>query len=304
LYVLNISYHWRVTLQSPLVNKRAAVGLNSEKDFDKTVVISDLHGFYLAKDAYSCVLQALDDNPSDQVIINGDLLDLPWMMAENKHKFHTDEEHVTLAEEIDFTVVNILKPLRKAVGKKTRIIFKPGNHEDRLFRINANNMPGLREYVQAGIKLDRMKIESMLQFKELGIEMDRGERKDGRNTDTTFLQKRGDRGCLIHGYLTGQSCLKKYLLTYLCSGTSGHTHSMRREVLSWYGGEYVWQESGCLCRKVGVEFLPIGKHATWTHGFVTMWRNKYDGQLFIKGHEIKDATLEFKGKIYTPISYA
>ena len=144
----------------------------------------------------------------------------------------------------------------------------------------------------------------MLQFKELGIEMDRGEKRGGRITDTTFLQKTGDRGCLIHGYLTGQNCLKKYLMTYLCSGTSGHTHSMRREVLSWYGGEFVWQESGCLCRKVNVEYLPIGKHATWTHGFVTMWRNKYDGQLFIKGHEIKDGTLEFKGKIYTPVSYA
>jgi hypothetical protein len=223
------------------------------------------------------------------------------MMDAGKHKFGLEDDHISVDEEIDFTVTNILKPLRKALGKKVPIIFKPGNHESRIMRINANNAIGLREMVMAGLKRDRMRLDSMLHFKELGIEMDRGEQRRGHNTDATFLQKKGDRGCLIHGYLTGANCLKKYLLTYLCSGTSGHTHSMRREVLSWYGGEYVWQESGCLCRKTNVEYLPIGKHATWTHGFVTMWRNKYDGQLFIKGHEIRDYTLEYKNQIFRPV---
>lgn len=272
-------------------------------EFEKYAVLSDMHSLYLDEGAFSCVLQALDRQKFDVIYINGDLLDLNQMMSESKHKFHIDEPDFTLADEIEYSVRRILKPLRKVAGK-TKIIFKPGNHEDRLFRINSHNTLGLREYVQAGIKFDRMRLTSMLQFKELGIEMDRGEKKGGRDTDATFLQKRGDRGCLIHGYLTGQNCLKKYLLTYLCSGTSGHTHAMRREVLSWYGGEFVWQESGCLCRKVNVEYLPIGKHATWTHGFVTIWRNKYDGQLFIKGHEIRDEKLEYKGKIFTPQDYA
>lgn len=275
---------------------------NRQNEFEKTAVISDLHGIYCDREALSCVLQALSENPFERVVINGDLLDLPWMMASDKHKFSLDDEHATVDEEIDFTVQYILQPLRKAVGKKVQIIFKPGNHEDRLLRINARNAIGLREMVTAGLKRDRMRLDSMLNFKELGIEMDRGEKQRGINTDATFLQKHGDRGCLIHGYLTGQSCLKKYLATYLCSGTSGHTHSMRRAELSWYGGEYVWQESGCLCKKVGVEFLPIGKHATWTHGFVTMWRNKHDASLFIKGHEIRDYVLEYKGQIFTPVA--
>lgn len=274
------------------------------KEYLKDAVLSDLHGYYCDFEAYSCVLQALSEYEVDRVFINGDLLDLPWLMSPDKHKFGLTEDHISVDEEMTVVVEKILKPLRKAIGKKIPIIFKPGNHEDRLLRINASNAVGLREIVLAGLKRDRMRPESMLQFKELGIVVDRGEKKNGRDTDTTFLQKTGDRGCMIHGYLTGQNCLKKYLLTYLSSGTSGHTHSMRREVLSWYGGEYVWQESGCLCRKVNVEFLPIGKHATWTHGFVTMWRNKYDGQLFIKGHEIRNYTLEYKNQIFTPKSYA
>ena len=276
--------------------------LYTERDWQKIGVVSDLHGFYCDLAALSCVLQVAKEHPFDEWYINGDLLDLPWLMAKDKHKFSLDDEHVSVDEEIEFTVEHILRPLRKALGKKTPIIFKPGNHEDRLLRINANNSVGLREIVQAGLKRDRMHLTSMLRFDELGITLDRGEKKNGRHTDATFLQKHGDRGCLIHGYLTGQNCLKKYLATYLCSGTSGHTHSMRREVLNWYGGEYVWQESGCLCRKTNVEFLPIGKHATWQHGFVTIWRNKYDGQLFIKGHEIKDYTLEYKNHMYTPVS--
>jgi len=268
-------------------------------EFEKTIVLSDLHSVYLDREAFSCAIQVISEHPHDQLIINGDLLDAGQLMSESKQKVNIDEPDFSLADEIDFTLENILKPMRKALGKKTPIIFKPGNHEDRFFRINADNTMGLREYVKAGIRFDRMRLPSMLQFKELGISMDRGEKRNGRDTDVTFLQKKGDRGCIIHGYLTGQNCLKKYLLTYLCSGTSGHTHAMRREVLSWYGGEFVWQESGCLCRKVGVEYLPIGKHATWTHGFVTIWRNKYSGELFVKGHEIKDYTLEFKGKIYS-----
>ena len=277
----------------------------SDKEYEKIAVLSDIHGFYMDKDAVSCVLQVLSEHPFDAVFINGDLLDLPWLMSAGKHKFNVDEDHVSVDEEIDYTVQNFLQPLRKAIGKKMPIIFKPGNHESRLLKIDANNPVGLREIVMAGMKRDRMKLESMLRFKELGIVMDRGEKVRDMYNDTTFLQKhkKGDRGCLIHGYLTGANCLKKYLLTYLCSGTSGHTHSMRRETLSWYGGEYVWQESGCLCRKSNVEFLPIGKHATWTHGMVTIWVNRYDGELFIKGHEMKHNSLEYKGQIYSPTSY-
>jgi predicted phosphodiesterase len=277
---------------------------NAERDFFKPWVISDLHGFYVDKKAFSCVLQAMSENPVDVLYINGDLLDLPWLMSEGKHKFSAEEDHVTVDEEIDFTVDHILKPLRKVLGKKVPIIFKPGNHEDRLLRMNASNTIGLREIVTAGLKRDRMKLTSMLRFDDLGITLDRGEKKQGRDTDTTFLRKRGDRGALIHGYLTAQNRLKKYLDTYLCSGTSGHTHAMKRETKPWYGGEFVWQESGCLCRMVNVEYLPIGKDTTWTHGFVTIWVNKYDGQLFVKGHEIKDYTLEFKGQIYEPVAYA
>lgn len=278
---------------------------NRENEFEKIFVLSDIHGVYCDTEAFSCVIQALSENKVDKLYINGDLLDLPWMMSGDKHKFSVDDEHMSVDEEIDYTVEKVLRPLRKSVGK-AKIIFKPGNHEDRLLRINANNTVGLREMVMAALKRDRMKLTSMLHFDELKIDLDRGAKKRGVNTDTTFLQARnkGDAGCLIHGYLTGQNCLKKYLATYLCSGTSGHTHSMRREVMTWYGGEYVWQESGCLCRKTGVEFLPIGKHATWTHGFVTIWINKYDGQLFIKGHEINDYSLEYKGQIYSPVAYA
>lgn len=278
--------------------------MNRESDYIKNWVISDIHGVYCDVEAFSCFLQAASENKVDRLFINGDLLDLPWLMSADKHKFSLDDEHVSVDEEIDFVVANILKPIRKALGKKVPIVFKAGNHEDRLLRINANNSIGLREIVTAGLKRDRMQLTSMLQFQELGITLDRGEKQRGRHTETTFLQKRGDRGAMIHGYLTGQNRLKKYLDTYLCSGTSGHTHAMKSETKSWYGGEYIWQESGCLCRKVGVEFLPIGKHATWTHGFVTIWVNKYDGRLFIKGHEIKDYELEFKGQIYSPVSYA
>lgn len=277
--------------------------MKSDRNYEKIGVTSDIHGYYMDKEAVSCVIQVASENKWDKWFINGDLLDFPWLMAKGKHKFSVDDMHVTVDEEIDYTVENFLKPLRKALGK-TPIIFKPGNHEDRFLRIDAHNSVGLREMVIAGLKRDRMRLDSMLQFKELGITLDRGIKKQGKITDTTIIQKRetGDPGVLIHGDLTGRNCMKKYLERYTSSGTSGHTHSMRREVLTTFWGDFIWVESGCLCKKAGVDYYPIGRPTTWTHGFVTIWRNKANNQLFFKQHEIRDYELEYKGQIYTPVA--
>lgn len=280
---------------------------NSEKDFIKNFVISDLHGTLLDENAFSCVLQVLTENPVDTLYINGDLLDLPWLMSADKHKISFEDKHVTVKQEIEYTIDRILKPLRKALGSKSKIKFILGNHDDRIVRINSNNKQGLKEIVQVAQTYDCIHLPSLLRFKEFGITWDRGVKKQGRYTDTVFLQQRTsrkkDRGVIVHGFYGGKN-LKNYLNLYHSSGTSGHTHKMRREVHTWYEGEYIWQESGCLCRKSGVEYLPVGAHAEWTHGFVTIWISKKDRQLFIKGHPIQNYTLDYKGQFYTPTSYA
>lgn len=278
----------------------------NDSDFEKIGSTADIHGFYMDKDAVSCVIQVASESKFDKWFIHGDLLDFPWLMEPGKHKFSTEDDHVTVDEEIDIAVEYFLKPLRKALGKTTEIYFKPGNHEARFLQPNANNAVGLREMVMAGMKRDRMKLESMLRFDELKIVMDRGVKQDNRFTDTTVIQSKHmrDPGVIIHGDLTGKTCLKRYLERYGCSGMSGHTHTMRKEVVHTFWGSREWIETGCLCRKIGVEYYPLGRPTNWSHGFATCWRNRYSGELFMKQHEIRDYELEYKGHIYTPVSYA
>ena len=122
---------------------------DSSCEFEKTIVLSDLHGVFVDPGAFSCVLQVVSEHPHDRLIINGDLLDLPKMMAEGKHKLSPDADEITLVEEIEFIVENILQHLRKA-NKKVEFVFKPGNHEDRLFRMGRDGFVTIVEFRYSG----------------------------------------------------------------------------------------------------------------------------------------------------------
>lgn len=272
-----------------------------EGEYEKHAILSDIHGFHVDVHALSVTLAALNNCPLDVLHLNGDTLDVPNLMGENKHKFSIDDEDISLAEEIEFTYEHILKPLRKAVGKKTRIMFRLGNHEARLIRIDAGNRRGLRELLEAANKQSCSPTDfaKLLRFDELGIELDRGVEKENYKTDTSFIQKKHDRGTVTHGWLTNANRCKKYIEIFHSSGTTGHTHAMKSEIIPWVDGNLGWYESGCLCKKTGVGFFPLGKPSLWVHGFITMWRNKYDGTMFWNQHKIEDYTLEFRGKIYS-----
>lgn len=267
------------------------------RDYLKYWIISDLHSVYLDKRAFSVFLQAYQGNESDGLYVNGDLLDFPMLMSEGKQKLLQGEDRFTFLDEIDFTVENILKPLRKA--KKAPIIFKPGNHEDRAIRILLGNLPGLQQLVEASSKRGTLHLDELLEFDKLDITLSRGDKRNGRETDVDFLRKTGGRAAILHGTATNKQRLQSYLRYFLCSGTSGHTHKMDSERLPWYGGVFTWQESGCLCRLNAVEYLPIGKDPGWSHGFSTIWINKQTGEVFVKGHPIQNYTVEYRGKIYS-----
>lgn len=268
------------------------------RDFVKYWVISDLHSVYLDRKAFQVFLQAYQESECDKLILNGDVLDFPMLMSDTKQKLLQGEDRFTFLQEIDFTVETILQPLRKA-KKNIPIIFKPGNHEDRAIRILLGNLPGLQQLVEASTKRGSLRLEDLLRFGELGIGMSRGDKRNGRDTDVDFLRNMGGRAAILHGTLTAKSRLKTYLTHFLCSGTSGHTHRMDSERLPWYGGVFSWVESGCLCRLNAVEYMPLGKDPGWQHGFVTIWISKKTGEVFVKGHEIKNYVLEYRNQIFS-----
>lgn len=266
-----------------------------QKDFFKHVVISDIHASPVMADlrAFNTFLAAFAENPCDTLTINGDLLDLAQLMDKGKRvERRKDFVQPTLAEEIDFCVDNVLKPLRKA-QPKISFVFKPGNHETRLIRALAGNTEGLRELVQTAYKRKSLDLEDLLHFDDLKIEMSYGE-KNG----VDFFRLNGGRAAVLHGVKTNKTRMKHYLGFFLCSGTSGHTHKLETEKWPWYGGQYTWAESGCLCRIEDIPYLPEGSDPGWAHGFTTIWQHKVTGETFVKNHPIQNYTLEYHGKVY------
>ena len=266
-----------------------------DKAFKKIFVASDFHSLFLDKRAFEVFLACYTENDADELILNGDILDLPMLMRADKQKIYGrgDVPTFTFLEEVEFTIENILEPLRKA-KKHCPILYKIGNHESRAINILRGNSPGLEELVEAGIRKDRMRFESLLELDRLGIELSFGE----EGTGVDFRRMRGTRAAILHGVKTNANRLQANLRYYLCSGTSGHTHKMSSAEMPYYGGTFRWVESGCLRTIHNVEYMPHGADPGWQHGFVTIWQHKDTGQTFVKGHEISNYRVEFHGEEY------
>src|SRR5689334_4140438 len=109
---------------------------------ERHFVMSDLHGPYLDKQAWKVALAVLTEHHFDCVWINGDLCDFSQISShEGRIKYfdHSFDEDITLEEEILIVRNDILKPLRKAVGKSTKIVYRLGNHDRRLMSMAENN---------------------------------------------------------------------------------------------------------------------------------------------------------------------
>ena len=264
-----------------------------EKAFKKIFVASDFHSLFLDKRAFEVFLACLSENEADEIILNGDVMDIPMLMRADKQKIIRTAPSFSFLEEVEFTIHEILEPIRKA-HKKTPIVYKVGNHEDRAIRILRGNAPGLEQLVEAGIRKDRMRFESLLELDRLGIELSMGE----NGTGVDFRRMRGTRAAILHGARTSANRLKQNLAYYLCSGTSGHTHKMSSAEFPYYGGTFRWVESGCLRTIHNIEYMPHGADPGWQHGFVTIWQHRDTGQTFVKGHEISNYKLEFHGQTY------
>lgn len=228
-----------------------------DKKLYKVLIFSDPHGWLADLTALRCINKVLQHNKFDEVVINGDVTDMPYI---SKHTQRLYEDGIlngySEVGEIDYTVNQILKPLRLSTDADIRV--KTGNHDERV--TNPYNL-GDKQLARLAVlykHFNTTKYEEMLQV----------DNKDGFIYDPSTVYNLFGIFDITHGLSLNKTAAEKNIYEYMSSGSTGHTHRLNSKYLTNRKKPYVWLESGCTRLINEVEFLPSGKIADWQQGFI------------------------------------
>lgn len=127
-------------------------------------IASDLHGRDLDQDVFGAFLSWLRKTKPDELILAGDILDLP-----NVSKYPVLDPTITIQEELDATF-DALAAIRANLPAGTPIKALMGNHDVRLENYTLANASQLFELKRAKSKKPVLSIPYLLRFDELEIE--------------------------------------------------------------------------------------------------------------------------------------
>ena len=217
--------------------------LVSKRNNEKVLFVSDIHAPFQDNRAIRAIISFGKWLKPDKVIFIGDVIDFYAVSKFNKDPVRA----MRLQNEIDeaHSILKIFRWEFPNVG----MIYLEGNHEARLKKYlwsKASELSGLRN----------MRLESLMGLDGLNIKYVSNGRMKYRN----FIIKHGD---IVrkHSAYTARGELESTGI----SGLSGHTHRLSAHYLSNEGGNYVWYEIGCLCKK-NQEYMQ-GKSPNWQQGF-------------------------------------
>lgn len=252
------------------------------------LVFSDTHGWFADLKVLGCINKILQTNHFDEVCINGDVIDLPYISAHSK-KLYNDGilNGYSEVEEIRYTTEQILKPLRLSTNAKIRLRY--GNHCDRIrkpFLLNKSQLASLAILYKT---YETTKLDEMLKLDSMDIISDES---DIFNYFGLFD--------ITHGLSLAKNAGERNIQSYMGSGTSSHTHRLNAKYYTTKKGMYVWVETGCTRLKEQVEYFPTGVISDWQHGFVHIHFYKQNGLIKFNSQPycIIDGQCYFNGKVH------
>ena len=250
-----------------------------DKQLYKVLIFSDCHGWLADLSALRCINKVLQHNKFDEVIINGDVTDMPYI---SKHSQKLYQEGIlkgyTEVGEIEYTKEQILKPLRLSTDAKIRV--RLGNHDERI--TNPYNL-GDKQLARLAVLYkyyNSTKYNEMLSLNE----------SDGFIYDESDVYNLFNIFDVTHGLSLNKTAAEKNIYEYMGSGSTGHTHRLNSKYLTNRKNPYVWLESGCTRLTKEVEFFPTGKTADWQQGFIEV--------VFTKAGFFAQPTLILNGECY------
>jgi predicted phosphodiesterase len=210
----------------------------------RVAVIGDVHIPYHNIGAVTAFLDWLKPKRPTLIIINGDLIDFHRLS-----RFCPDPKSRSLKDEIKATV-QFLRVLRRTFPK-ARIIWKKGNHEERLDPYLVLKAPEL-------LDLDEFKFENLFSLEKLKVEM----------VDEKRVIKLG-KLAIIHGHeyptpvLGPVNAARGLFLRAKANALVNHHHQSSEHTEPTINGDMITCWSlGCLC-ELNPKYARLNK---WSHG--------------------------------------
>ena len=225
-------------------------------------VINDVHFPYHDPTAVRTALKTLYRYEIDTLILNGDIVDFYSISFWERR---ASERNLQLEREL---ILKAFDAIRKAFPD-TKIIYKEGNHEERLQRYLNRKAPELAQ-------VEELKVENFLELSDFGIEYVR----DKRRIQAGELQ-------IIHGHEYRSYASVNIAISYLRKAFGnvmlGHFHKKQEDTKKTINDELVgaWVV-GCLC-DLKPDYSPQNE---WTHGFAFIELQE-NGHFSVKNHLIQ-----------------
>lgn len=230
-----------------------------DKKLYKVLLFSDPHGWLADLKVLRCINKVLQYNKFDEVCINGDIVDMPYV---SKHTNKLFEDGILAGyseiKEIEYTNEQILKPLRLSTDAAIRI--RTGNHDERITKPFLLGEKQLSKLAILYKNFETTQLEKMLDIKT----------EDGFVYDPSDVYTYFDKFDVTHGLSLAKNASEKNIFEYMGSGATGHSHRLNSKYLTNRKAPYVWYELGCTRITEQVEYLPTGKIADWQNGFVSI----------------------------------
>lgn len=225
----------------------------------KLLIFSDPHGWLCDQTALRCINKVLQHNNFDEVCMNGDGVDLPYLSRHHK-KLYEDGilNGYSEVKELIYTKEQIINPLRLSFDGKIR--WRIGNHDERIIKPNILNDSQLARLAILHKHFNTTDYDKMLNLYP----------SDGYIYDPSTVYTYFDKFDVVHGLSLAKNASEKNIQEYMSSGSSGHTHRLNSKFITNRKAPYVWFESGHTRIDKEVEYFPTGKIPDWQQGFVTV----------------------------------
>lgn len=243
----------------------------------KTLVVSDIHVPFNDLQATKTFFSFAKDFKPDELILNGDILDLKACSG------HGDVDATDLLWQEILAGNIFLDEVRKAVGPKCKIHFNEGNHCTRLTRFVRRQAPSLQGITSVPelLKLRARKI-SWLPY-------------SGDNM--YFITKKLG---VTHGFAHGTNYTRATLRKLGVSCIVGHAHrpEYSTEPVVDHNGQHIrgcWG-SGCLVPVQHVDYLtaPSG----WSQGWTVVYSDERTGDFSVYPINLANGHVFWNGKVY------
>lgn len=217
-------------------------------DFKKALVISDIHVPYQDNDVCRIAIDYGKRLKVDCVIVNGDLCDFHSISF-----WERDPSHRDFSKELE-SCRRFLEVLREQFPK-ARIVFKEGNHEERLWRWVWSRVP---EFAN----LKELSLSNVLYMPDYGIELVADKKPIRCGQHLHILHGHEFRAPMTNPVNPARGLFLRANCNAMCGDlhqTSQHTGTGLDKTISCWS-------VGCLC-DLHPLYMPLNK---WNHGFATI----------------------------------